>query len=170
MSKAKISEVREPSQAEIDAVRMLSAIWRLGDVRELRAFSVPERRGNDFRRPVVSGYFDNVGDMAREAIRLSDLGAEAVYYTPNPVTPDLLARAVNRTKASPKNNTTSDTHITKRCAFLIHRRRARRGEAQDLDDHRRAGGRRVAHADRRGQRQRLARAVPAGSAKRRRDA
>lgn len=119
MSKAKISEVREPSQAEIDAVRMLSAIWRWGEVRELRAFSVPERRGNDFRRPVVSGYFDNVGDMAREAIRLSDLGAEAVYYTPNPVHPDLLARAVNRTKVSPKNNTTNDAHITKRCAFLI---------------------------------------------------
>jgi hypothetical protein len=119
MSKTRIAEVREPSQAEIDALRMLRAIWREGDVRELRAFSVLERKGSDFRRSVVSGYFDNAEDMVAEAMRLDGLDAEAVYYTPNPVNPDLLARAVNRTKPGKKGAATLDEHVTRRCALLI---------------------------------------------------
>lgn len=143
MSRNKIAEVREPSQAEIDAVRMLCALWRDGDVRELRAFNVLERRGNDFRRPVVAGYFDNAADMAAEAIRLSDLGAEAVYYTPNPVHPDLLARAVNRTKASKKGTTTSDEHVLRRAALLIDADPVRLADISSTDAEHEAARKRI---------------------------
>lgn len=143
MSKSKISEVREPSQAEIDAHRMLCALWRDGDVRELRAFNVLERRGNDFRRPVVAGYFDNAADMAAEAIRLSDLGAEAVYYTPNPVHADLLARAVNRTKASKKGTTTSDEHVLRRAALLIDADPVRLADISSTDAEHEAARKRI---------------------------
>ena len=120
MSRANISEAREPSQAEIDMERMLRAIHRCGDVRELRAFNVRDRAGGDFRHRVVVGYFDDIELMVREALRLMALDAEAIYYTPNPVNPDLLARAVNRCKPSKlKGDTTSDEHITRRVALLI---------------------------------------------------
>lgn len=120
MSRANLSEVREPSQAEIDMERMLRAIWRDGDVRELRAFNVLDRKGGTFRHRVVVGYFDDIELMVREALRLMALDAEAIYYTPNPVHPDLLARAVNRCKPSKlKGDTTSDEHVTRRAALLI---------------------------------------------------
>ncbi len=121
MSRNKIAEVREPSQAEIDALRMLRAVWREGDVREVRAFKVPEARGGNkkpFIHNTVSGYFDNPEDMAREALRISDQGAEGVFWTPNPVNPALLARAANRMRTD-LGKVTSDEDIVKRVAFIL---------------------------------------------------
>jgi hypothetical protein len=59
---------------------------------------------------VVSGYFDNAVDFERASNSLDEAGARGVYFTLNPVIPDLLARRVNRLVASPKS-TTDDTHI-----------------------------------------------------------
>lgn len=119
MSRTKSSEGERASQAEIDAIAMMRSIWRCGDVRELRAFGVPDRKGADFKNPILSGYYDDPERMAAEAVRLSELGAEAVYYTPNPCHPDCLARAVNRTRRVKKGETTQDTQITRRAALLI---------------------------------------------------
>jgi len=54
----------------------------------------------------ISGYFDNHNKLADELEKLSGT-APAVYYTLNPVNPDLLARANNRTNAYART-TTSD--------------------------------------------------------------
>ena len=59
---------------------------------------------------VVAGYFDNPSDFHKAAMALDEAGATGVYFTLNPVNPDLLARAVNRLKASPKY-LTQDTDI-----------------------------------------------------------
>lgn len=79
-----------------------------GCVYELRALDVPE--GGVIRR-VVSGYFDDHAAMLREAELLSSQGARGVYYTLNPVRPELLARAVNRVRPAKRGEATSDADI-----------------------------------------------------------
>ena len=86
-------------------------------VYELRAFGVPEdwADGDGFTH---SGYFDDIGELAAAAVNLDRKGAGGVYVTPNPVEPDLLARAKNRTVRSPKSTTTNG-EITRRRWLLI---------------------------------------------------
>ncbi|MGI9048030.1 MAG: AAA family ATPase [Rubrobacteraceae bacterium] len=74
-----------------------------GAVVELRAFK---------DRTTASGYFDDYGKLAEQAVRLEEQGF-AVYATLNPVDPALLARANNRIKKYPKS-TTSDADILRR--------------------------------------------------------
>jgi P4 family phage/plasmid primase-like protien len=59
---------------------------------------------------VVAGYFDNGDDFDLAAAALDEVGATGVYFSLNPVNPDLLARAVNRLVGSPKY-LTQDTDI-----------------------------------------------------------
>ena len=92
-----------PDQAQIAA--WLGLFIKEGQVAELR---IP----NAGRDGVVSGYFDDVGLMAKAAASLSGK-APAVYFTLNPVMPSLLARAANRVRDHAKA-TTADDHITKR--------------------------------------------------------
>ena len=62
-------------------------------------------QGNRFR------LLDNPEAFARAAQGLDDAGARGTYFTINPVNPDLLARAANRLKGSPKS-TTSDQNVS----------------------------------------------------------
>lgn len=87
--------------AATDLERFLEAIWRPGDVREIRIIG---------RRAPDSGYFDDVGKLVT-AVAAYD-GRENVYVTINPVEPALLARAANRiTRAK---STTSDPDVVSR--------------------------------------------------------
>jgi len=65
----------------------------------------------------MSGYFDNPGDLT-EAVRDLDGKGPGVYFTLNPVKPELLARARNRVKAYAET-TTSDADILLRRWLLI---------------------------------------------------
>lgn len=86
-----------------DLERFLDAIWRPGDVREIRIPAGP--RGTD------SGYFDDVAKLVTAVQRYD--GRENIYITINPVAPALLARAANRivTKA---RTTTADVDVLER--------------------------------------------------------
>ena len=64
-------------------------------VTELRCLP---RDPNPDRLKVAGGYFDgaHLTDMAREAWHFSNTGQYAVYFTPNPLQPEMLARRTNR--------------------------------------------------------------------------
>src|SRR5476651_2469176 len=83
-----------------------------GQVYELR---VPKTK----KRGVISGYFDELNSLARNADVLSgDVDVPAVYITLNPVIPDLIARSANeildRTEV-----TTKDHEIARRRLLLV---------------------------------------------------
>ncbi|TWT92458.1 hypothetical protein Pla108_40840 [Botrimarina colliarenosi] len=59
-----------------------------------------------------SGFFDDYAAAAADLTKLR--GAKGVYYTLNPVQPELLARAANRLKTQEKGGATSDTNIVSR--------------------------------------------------------
>jgi hypothetical protein len=65
----------------------------------------------------VSGYFDDLTKMAAHAAALSGL-VTAVYLTLNPVRPDLLARAANRTQKR-ASTTTADHEVRNRRRLLL---------------------------------------------------
>ncbi len=84
-----------------DLERFLEAIWREGDVREVR---IPDPRGTD------SGYFDDTEKLSAAVQRYD--GRQNVYVTINPVAPSLLARAANRIVRA--RTTTADPDILER--------------------------------------------------------
>ena len=98
-------------------LKALHVLFSEGEhVTELRALGVPEDWSDGgFTH---SGYFDDLEALATAAARLDRKGARAVYVTPNPVKPDLLARAKNRTVRSPKSTTTNDEIQRRRWLLL----------------------------------------------------
>jgi hypothetical protein len=89
-----------------------------GQVTELRALhvSTPE-----YRRPhTEAGFFDSdhLDDMARAAARLT-VHATGVYFTPNPLTPELLARRCNRVGVAESSELAGDSHVLARRWLLI---------------------------------------------------
>jgi hypothetical protein len=72
--------------------RAIEAIIAPGQVVELRALGVTTSAYP--RRHTVSGYFDDMGQLAQAAASLPR--AKGVYFTPNPLNPALLSRAANR--------------------------------------------------------------------------
>jgi len=62
------------------------------------------------RYKTISGYFDNSQVFADSVIGLADEGFAGIYFTINPVKPDLLARAANR-YVKYAETTTSDADI-----------------------------------------------------------
>lgn len=87
-----------------DLERYLSALWRDGDVREVRA---PRWKGG----MTAAGYFD---DPAKLIAAVGDWDGKAnLYLTVNPVQPALLSRAVNRINAR-MTTLTSDLDILER--------------------------------------------------------
>lgn len=86
-----------------------------GQVTELRALFKGDNHGPP---QVVSGYYNNIEKLAYDAV-WHGMGAAGVYFIPNPVNPDLLARACNRCEPVYRRATTSDRDIIRRRFFLI---------------------------------------------------
>jgi hypothetical protein len=83
----------------------MAHLWLPGSVYELRILG-----GG---RGVVSGYFDDAEAFAKAATSWS--GKANVFWTINPVRPDLLGRAANRLREFTRGNeTTSDADIVRR--------------------------------------------------------
>lgn len=83
-------------------LQFLQAIWREGDVREIRAF--------DAKGYVTYGYFDSPQTTIKAISKI--LNTHEIYITLNPCNPVLLARCSNRLKkAERKDSTTSDKDI-----------------------------------------------------------
>lgn len=86
-----------------------------GHVTELRALDATV--GNDRWAGVFSGYFDDAQAFADAAMSIRT--AKGIYFIPNPVNPDLLARACNRIRRAPRGESTTDKDITARRWLLI---------------------------------------------------
>lgn len=84
---------------------------------ELRALGVQARYG---RPCTVSGYFDadHIAEMVAAAMELTPK-AKGVYYTINPVDPNLLARRCNRVDRAESGELTSDKDIVSRRWLLV---------------------------------------------------
>ena len=74
---------------------------------ELRALHVPTDRGPR----TLSGFFDDHDALAKAAAELSDMGAGGVYFTPNPIKPDLLGSNPNRVEVATRGSLTRDVDI-----------------------------------------------------------
>lgn len=107
-------------------------------VTELRAL---EACTSNNRRPqTVSGYFDNPHTLARAVPSI--LSAKGIYFTPNPVNPDLLARRCNQIDYARKGSLTSDGDITNRHWLVIDCDPVRStGISSTNAEHKAAGGR-----------------------------
>ena len=87
-----------------------------GEVTEIRAFGLSKSNkaweGWAGGTGIVYGYFDNAEDFGKAAAGLEAAKAPGVYFTLNPVIPDLLARSANRLQAAKaKSASTSDKGI-----------------------------------------------------------
>jgi len=90
--------------------------FNAGEVTEIRAYGLSKTNkaweGWAGGTGVVYGYFDNAEAFGRAGEALEQAKAPGIYFTLNPVKPDLLARAENRLKAaSAKSSSTSDADI-----------------------------------------------------------
>ncbi|HXH21598.1 MAG TPA: hypothetical protein VNN10_06180 [Dehalococcoidia bacterium] len=92
-----------------DTLRLLHLIWREGDVREVRIPAHQRYRG------VAAGWFDSPDKLA-EAITEWD-GFGNIFFTLNPVNPDLIARSNNR--ITRQRDTTPDGEVIRRSLLLI---------------------------------------------------
>jgi hypothetical protein len=86
---------------------------RPGQITELRALGVDGRA-------TYFGYFDHdhLPEMARAAIELEGR-SKGVYFLPNPIKPELLARSPNRVRKAKKGELTKDEDILARHWLLI---------------------------------------------------
>jgi hypothetical protein len=86
----------------------MSSIKPTGEVTELRAFevSVP---GKAYCK-TVTGYFDNVIDLAREAASL-DGYAKGIYFTLNPLKPELIERSPNKLMRAGRGDCATDADV-----------------------------------------------------------
>jgi hypothetical protein len=82
---------------------------------EIRALNA-SLDGNRFKG-IVFGYFNNIALAVQELRRIQ--AATGVYFTPNPVKPELLARAHNKLRMSKGDALTSDADILERRWWLI---------------------------------------------------
>lgn len=93
---------------------------RDGEVVELRALKAEPAIG---RQPtIVAGYFDSthIDEMAAKAFDLTTVGrAEGVYFTLNPLLPDVLARCANRAVPARTDDLSSDKDVLRRARLLI---------------------------------------------------
>ena len=99
-----------------EAIRAALGIFiSAGSVAELRVIDADS--GNGFGK-TYSGYFNDLDQMATQAAKF-DGKAPAVYFTVNPCSEALLARAANRTRAVKKEPLTADHDIARRSWFMI---------------------------------------------------
>ena len=85
----------------------LKRLLEPGQVTELRALNY-QRPGSTYSC-TTSGYFDDFGKLAEEAAKLSPY-CSGVYFVPNPVNPNLLARVCNKVKPMGKGDATTSDH------------------------------------------------------------
>ena len=99
-----------------DINTILNLVFQPGDVFEIRCLdaTTPDWR----KEHTESGYFtyENIDKVLQE---LSRVKARGVYFTPNPVHPDLLARSANRLQTAKRNTTTTDADILSRRWLLV---------------------------------------------------
>lgn len=101
-------------------LRVLTSRFTSG-VLEIRAVDCSERFNP--KPHIECGFFDlsHLHEAATAAITLQSKNARGVYFTLNPVRPDLLSRRANRT--APQNNrdqiSAGDSDIVRRCWLLI---------------------------------------------------
>jgi hypothetical protein len=97
--------------------QVFKALLEPDQVVELRALGVSTP---SFRRAhTVSGYFDNVDRLTEAVVRLAPV-ARGVYFTPNPLNPALLSRALNRIRPiTDREPLTSDADVRSRRWLLI---------------------------------------------------
>jgi hypothetical protein len=88
-----------------------------GQVVELRAIKVSRGAG---RPHTEAGFYDyaHLDEMAADALNLTQ-HARAVYFTLNPLKPDVLARRANRVAWAEEGELTADKDITRRRWFLV---------------------------------------------------
>src|SRR5262245_17804099 len=98
-----------------EVLRAARAIFKRGMVTELRALNATI--GNDRYTGTISGYFDNAEALADAAAEITS--AKGVYFVPNEVRPDLLARSVNKARQVKSEALTSDKDILRRRWLLI---------------------------------------------------
>jgi len=100
-----------------EIVRDLRPLVEPGQVLELRALNVSQK---SYRAPhTVAGWFTDLEALAKTAATLEQ-DCSGVYVTMNPVDPDLLARACNRTRIVGKGDgSTADHNITRRTLLLV---------------------------------------------------
>jgi len=108
-----------------------------GEVVEIRAYGCSGKGPWDGWAKgvgIVFGYFDNAAAFHDAAVALDKAGAGGIYFTLNPVVPDLLGRAVNRLKAADiKSQTTADKSIQAVRWLPIDLDPIRAGGASDLN-------------------------------------
>ena len=90
--------------------KSLEVLIEPGAVHELRAIDV-ESDGRTYKS--VSGYYDDLGGMARDAASL-DERAKGIYFTLNPLRPEALARSPNQLRRGRQGGGASDTDVVKR--------------------------------------------------------
>ena len=98
---------------EAEIVRSLSLLREPGQVVEMR---VPKVDGK--RTRIDAGYFNDPAKLAAAATRYNKRAA-GVYITPNPVNPELLARAANRMAEWSDLASTGDNDISRRRWLLV---------------------------------------------------
>jgi hypothetical protein len=113
MAKIDTSGPRVNAVTKEDVERWLRVFSKPGQVTELRALHVStyERRYPH----TESGFFDSdhLDQMAEEAVRLSE-EARGVYFTINPLKPEILHRSANRVRIAEQGDTAGDQHVLRR--------------------------------------------------------
>lgn len=130
----------QPDGHEI--ARALRALIPAGQVVELRAKGV-RRPGWRGRPEIHLGWFDDRAEMVAEAMRVSPM-AQAVYFTPNPVKPEVMARCVGRMEPADDKAGTKDHDIARRRWLLIDCDAVRPADISSSDEEHAAALARVA--------------------------
>lgn len=106
---------------EEQIVKHLTRLFNQGDVLEIRVLEAVTRYPNrTLTQPhIESGYFDyeHIGDIPKLLEQI--VTYKGIYFTMNPVKPELLNRAANRIRNPKKEPTTTDGDITERRWLLI---------------------------------------------------
>lgn len=100
---------RAPADIAASIVRQMECVLAPGQVVELRALGLT--LPGESPRAVLSGYFDSVPALAEAAAGL-DGYARGIYFTLNPLRPELLGRAPNR--FDPRARAATDADVLSR--------------------------------------------------------
>lgn len=107
---ADLRHTEPPEKSDLPEIqRALSLLVAPGSVVELRCLGTP--------KGTVSGYFADMDAMSSAASQWSGI-AKAVYFTLNPVYPDLLARACNRAIEYSRVSTIDQQIISRRLLLI----------------------------------------------------